>query len=159
MRLPSPAPRYDVRDQAETRRALEAEILRLIALTTGAVVADKSGLVAIAGLLRASGNIAYGIRRITASDTLLQDDGVLEVDSTAGAVTVTLPAATGAVGRTHVLVHVAGANAVTLARSGADTVMSAAGTGATTYAMGAAGTGVRCVGLSTGDTWFVGAFA
>ena len=70
----------------------------------------------------------------TASYTLTDDDVFIPVDATAGAVVLTLPAATSTrAGKFYIAFKAdAGANAVSFARAGADTINSATSKATTT---------------------------
>jgi hypothetical protein len=83
------------------------------------------------------GNLGYTDRRITrgvtASATATANDDLVWADATSGAVTVTLPAASGRRGRTITVKKVdTSANSVTIARTGSDTI-----DGGTSYVLAA----------------------
>lgn len=62
---------------------------------------------------------------VTASMTLGDYDDIIKVDTSGGAVTITLPLAEQNIGKVYVI-SVAGLNDVTLTRSGSDTINGAA---------------------------------
>ena len=83
----------------------------------------------LADLTVAAASWAVAFRSVTASATALATDYLILVDATAGAVTVTLPAASGARGALIVVKKTdASANAVTVDADGAETIDGAATT-------------------------------
>lgn len=97
-------------------------------------------------------NIAFTIRVVSATTTLTLNDYVLSVESPTANVTVNLPAvATVPPGRTYIIKRDATATqTVTLDGNGSETI-----NGATTRAVGAAGTAGACVIISDGAEWHV----
>ena len=80
-------------------------------------------LVGLQDLFRRGGDAAFCLpRSVTGATTLLSTDRLLLVDTTTGAFTVTLPAASGMPTRPYAVKLIAGANNVTLARSGSDEI-------------------------------------
>ena len=63
------------------------------------------------------------IRIITASGAITYKDDILLLDSTSGAQALTLPTARG--GKRYIFTRVAGGNAITLSRTGTDTINGA----------------------------------
>lgn len=71
--------------------------------------------------------IFYPDRLVTTATTVLDSDETMLVDTTSGAVTVTLPTASTVRGREFTVVKTnAGANNVTIAAAGSDTINGAA---------------------------------
>lgn len=97
-------------------------------------------------------NTALTVRAVTAASTLTQNDFVLLVSPTGGNVTITLPlTANVQPGRQYVVKRDATAtNTVTLAASGSDTI-----NGASTAAIGAAGTAGADWVVSDGTNWHI----
>ena len=60
--------------------------------------------------------------------TLTAEDGVVAVDTTAGARTLTLPAASAMTGRALRIIKTGGANVLTVQRAGSDTILPSSGT-------------------------------
>ena len=90
-------------------------------------------------------------RFVTAATTVLDSDYLLLVDTTSGAVTVTLPDALVNLDRQWVVKHYAGANAVTVDASGSQLIY-AAGAGATTLVWNAIGTSYTFHMIATSPT-------
>lgn len=97
-------------------------------------------------------NISFTTRVVAATTTLTQNDYVLSVEAPAANVTVNLPAvATVPAGRTYIVKRDATATyTVTLDGAGSETI-----NGATTRAVGAAGTAGACSIVSDGGEWHV----
>lgn len=95
---------------------------------------------------------SFTVRSVAATTTLTNNDYVLTVDAPAANVTVNLPAvASVQPGRTYVIKRDATATqTVTLDGSGSETI-----NGATTRAVGAAGTAGACTVVSDGTAWHV----
>ena len=85
------------------------------------------------------------IRKVTASYAVQYSDDYLFVDTTSGAVTLTLPTARG--GKSYCIVRIAGANNVTIARTSPDTI-----NGATSLVISASYAPVRLKALK-GTGW------
>lgn len=98
----------------------------------------------------ASNAASYSVTRsINASGAILTTDSVILANSTAGAITVSLPPAATATGRVFVVKRVnAGANNVTVDPFGAETI-----DGAATNVLSAQWAYVRFV--SNGTAWFI----
>jgi hypothetical protein len=64
----------------------------------------------------------------TAAYTILGTDGTVSVDTTSGAVTLTLPGAAANSGKWLLIVKTGGANALTIQRAGSDTLLPSSGT-------------------------------
>lgn len=97
-------------------------------------------------------NTSFTVRSVAATTTLTNNDYVLTVDAPAANVTVNLPAvASVQPGRAYVIKRDATATqTVTLDGSGSETI-----NGATTRAVGAAGTAGACTVVSDGTAWHV----
>ncbi len=97
-------------------------------------------------------NISYTLRVVAATTTLTQTDSVLSVEVPTANVTVNLHAVAAVPpGRTYIVKRDATATfTVTLDGSGSETI-----NGATTRAVGAAGTAGACVIISDGGEWHV----
>ena len=97
-------------------------------------------------------NTSYTLRSVAATTTLTATDSVLTVDAPAANVTVNLPAvASVQPGRVYFIKRDATATqTVTLDGSGSETI-----NGATTRAVGAAGTAGGCIIISNGVGWHV----
>lgn len=97
-------------------------------------------------------NTSLTVRSVAATTTLTNTDYVLTVDAPAANVTVNLPAvASVQPGRIFYIKRDATATqTVTLDGSGSETI-----NGATTRAVGAAGTAGGCLIVSDGDEWHV----
>ena len=89
------------------------------------------------------------VRSVSVSGAIVSTDSIILADSTAGAVTISLPPATTAVSRVFVVKRVnAGANNVTVDPFGSETI-----DGAATYALTTQWSYVRFV--SNGTAWFI----
>jgi hypothetical protein len=98
-------------------------------------------------------NTSYTVRSTTAtSDTLTNNDFVLLVSPTAGNTTINLPAVANVQpGRAyHIKRDATATNTVTLDGNASETI-----NGATTRAVGAAGTAGACLIVSDGSAWHV----
>lgn len=97
-------------------------------------------------------NISFTTRVVAATTTLTQNDYILSVEVPTANVTVNLPAvATVPAGRTYIVKRDATATfTVTLDGAGSETI-----NGATTRAVGAAGTAGACTVVSDGGEWHV----
>lgn len=97
-------------------------------------------------------NISYTVRVVAATTTLTLNDYILSVEAPAANVTVNLPAvATVPPGREYIIKRDATATqTVTLDGAGSETI-----NGATTRAVGAAGTAGACTIVSDGAEWHV----
>lgn len=97
-------------------------------------------------------NISYTTRVVAASTTLTANDYVLSVEVPTANVTVSLPAVANVPsGRTYIIKRDATATfTVTLDADGSETI-----NGATTRAVGAAGTAGAAVIISDGGEWHV----
>lgn len=97
-------------------------------------------------------NTSFTVRSVSATTTLTNNDYVLTVDAPAANVTVNLPAvASVQPGRVFIVKRDATATqTVTLDGSGSETI-----NGATTRAVGAAGTAGACQLVSDGTAWHV----
>lgn len=97
-------------------------------------------------------NTSYTVRVVAATTTLTNNDYVLSVEAPTANVTVNLPAvASVPSGRTYIVKRDATAtHTVTLDGSGSETI-----NGATTRAVGAAGTAGAAVIISDGAEWHV----
>lgn len=94
--------------KAPTNPSLAPEYLRQLAYTINRAIDDSNRI---------------PVNRYTASRSLAASDGLCEVDATSGAVALTLPLASSVPGQLFELVKTdAGGNAVSFARSGADTI-------------------------------------
>jgi hypothetical protein len=67
-------------------------------------------------------DVTNNVQTITTNYTATQADYEIRADTTAGAVTITLPASSTNRGKTYVLKNVAGANSLTVVRSGSDLI-------------------------------------
>jgi hypothetical protein len=77
----------------------------------------------LAESINTPGHLACAWRSVTSATTVLPTDALLLCDATGGAFTVTLPEARSALGlRVTIKRTNAGANAVTVSRSGTDTI-------------------------------------
>lgn len=75
----------------------------------------------------AAGSVGYAVATKTAAYTALLSDGVLLVNATSGAVTITLPTAVGYAGLRFIVKKIdASGNAVTIATTSAQTIDGAA---------------------------------
>jgi len=99
--------------------------------------------------LIASGNLATGISAKTANYTATANDGTIEVDATSGAVTITLPAVSGAAGRIYVIKKTdASANAVTVDPNASETI-----DGATTASLASQYSTITIQANAAGTAW------
>jgi len=100
--------------------------------------------------LIASGNLALGIVAKTANYTVTANDGVIECDATSGAITLTLPAVSGArPGATYTLKKTdANANAVTFDGNASETI-----DGATTVSTTTQHASITIIRNAAGTAW------
>jgi hypothetical protein len=96
--------------------------------------------------LESSGSFATKVSYVAANTTLSAAHHTVGVDSTAGAVTITLPTATGIAGRQYIIKRSSGANTVTVATTGGQTINLAA-----TKTLGAVHSAITVV--SFGSAW------
>lgn len=73
------------------------------------------------------GSVSSGVRTVTAASTLSDSDSILLVNSTGGAVTVTLPSSVGIIGRQYMVINT-GNNIVTINTTGGQTINGGAST-------------------------------
>jgi len=80
-------------------------------------------LVGLQDLFRRGGDAAFCLpRRVTSATTLLATDRLILADTSGGIFTITLPEASGMPARPYAVKLIAGANNLTLARSGSDEI-------------------------------------
>ncbi len=89
----------------------------------------------------------------TANYTVLSSDSVVTADTTAGVVTLTLPAASAMTGRSLRIIKTAGANTLTVQRAGSDTIIPSSGT-RTSVAFPAGATFGEMELVSNGTAWY-----
>ena len=90
----------------------------------------------------------------TAAYTILGTDGTVAVDTTSGAVTLTLPGAAANSGKWLRIIKTAGANTLTISRAGSDTILPSSGT-RTQVAFPSGATPGWVTLVSTGTAWYV----
>lgn len=99
--------------------------------------------------LIASGNLTTGIVAKTANYTATANDGSIEVDATSGAVTITLPAVSGAAGRIYTIKKTdASGNAVTVDPNASETI-----DGATTASLASQYSTITIQANAAGTAW------
>ena len=89
----------------------------------------------------------------TANYTILSSDSAVTADTTSGAVTLTLPAASAMTGRSLRIIKTAGANTLTIQRAGSDTILPSSGT-RTSVAFPAGATFGEMELVSNGTAWY-----
>ncbi len=96
-----------------------------------------------------TGNLTTGIAAKTANYTGTADDGSIEVDATSGAVTITLPAVSGAAGRIYTIKKTdASGNAVTVDPNASETI-----DGATTASLASQYSTITIQANAAGTAW------
>ncbi|MFL9484064.1 hypothetical protein ACI6Q2_14890 [Chitinophagaceae bacterium LWZ2-11] len=101
--------------------------------------------------LQIGGSVSYSIRTVTGATTLAKTDYTLLVNTTGGAVTITLPAATGLAGRVYIIKKIGTGgidNALTLTGN-------IEGTASTNYMIYNDGTFVKVQADDTGTSWYI----
>ena len=122
--------------------------VRLPVGTDGQVLVASSA--ATSGVVWSNG--AVQARTTSGAITLL--DTVVTADTTSGAVTLTLPAASGCTGKAIRIIKTAGANTLTVARAGSDTITPSSGT-RTSVAFPSDCAMGEIVLVSSGTSWHV----
>lgn len=97
---------------------------------SGALEDVWSAFALLLDLFRRGALAPYALpRRVSSATTLLSTDRVLLVDTTSGAVTVTLPPAASVPAQSYEVKLIAGANNVTLDADGSENIYTTAGAG------------------------------